>query len=209
MKKNIWFLALPVYLLIFWTLLASCNTSTSSSSSTETWSLVTSLNQLHGKWKGSYKQTMPLKDVVELLEEAAESPMMSIPGVIPDDMKVTVSAEITTTINASEKTLAAEVKMTMTFSGKDIGIAWLIIKPLLQDNIPDAVFNDKSHSITMTESISDQPITDEEVDELLASGLEINQSGNKIKIPTGTILEEFSGDIPPGLIPAEIIMTRQ
>jgi len=210
MKKNIWF---PVCVLILGILCASCDTSTSTSPKPDTWSLVTSLDQLNGTWKGSYKKTMPIKKVFELLDMTWDDSTAFLFG----DMKVTISTETISTINASEKIQSGSVKMTLTFFDGTINYTWGPIKSAIIEAIPDIpkdAFDDKNHSITMTQKIDEQPITDEEVDELLSSGLQINQNGKKLKISTNTILEQFPEEIPPeiissGLIPKEIIMTRQ
>ena len=231
MKKNIWFLGLPVCVLVLGILCASCNTSTSPGPEPkpepDTWSPVTSLDQLDGTWKGSYKETMPIKDAIDddtmalLLEYMKGSAGLSdnvtsanIMALLAD-IKAAVSADITITINASKKTRSGFVKMTITLSGENVGIVWLFIKPAVSQYDPDAVFDDKNHSVTITQDIPEESITDEEIEEMLASGVQINQNGKKIKIPTSTILEgslEGDGDIPPGLtglIPEEIIMTKQ
>lgn len=210
MKKNIWFLSLPVCVLVLGIICASCDTSTDPGSKPDTWSPIGSLDQLNGTWKGTYKQTIPIQEVAGLLGQTGNNMggMIEMLG----DMKVTISAETTTTINASEKTRSGSATITLTFSDGSIKYSWELIKSTLVSYFPGAIPNDEKHSITMTQDIPEEPITDEEAAELLASGVQINQNGKKIKIPTSTILEESSEDIPPGLtglIPKEIIMTRQ
>jgi len=202
MKKNIWF---PVCVLVLGILCASCNTSTSPKP--DIWLPVTSLDQLDGTWKGVYQQTMPVKEVFALLGETGDD--MNNMIVMLGDMKVTMSAETTFTINAQAKTTSGVVTIKLTFSEGTINFTWGIIRLALETYIPDAVFNDKNHSVTMTQDIPEDSITDEEIAKLLASGIQINQDGNKIKIPAGTILDELYGEIPLGIIPPEIIMTKQ
>jgi len=223
MKKNILFPGLPVYIWILGILCASCNTSTSPK--LDTWSLVTSLNQLDGTWKGVYQQTIAIQEVVDLLDQTGDDTMPLLLDYMKEalgplgmmdnitwndvalllgDMKATISAEITVVIHASEKTQSESVNMTITFSGENIGIIWLLlIKPNLPELIaymPGTTVDDRKHSITLPEqSTTDQPITEEEIADLLSSGLQINQSGNIIKIPAGTIWEGSS----------EIIMIKQ
>ena len=208
MKKNIWF---PVCILVLGILGASCNTSTDPDPDPDTWLPdtwlpVTSLDQLDGTWKWSYQQTMPVKEVFELLDMTWDDSMAIVFG----DMNVTISVETTSVINAKEKTQSGSVTITLTFLDGTIKYSWgLIIKPALIQQFPDAKFDDQNHSMTMTQDISEQPITDEEIETLLSSGLQIDQNGKKLKIPTDIILGELSGEIPPGIIPPEIIMTRQ
>jgi len=201
MRKNIWF---PVCVLVLGIFCASCSTSTGPKP--DTWAPVTSLDQLDGTWKWSHQQTMPVKKVFELFGMTWDDSMALFLG----DMKMTISVETTLTINAAAKTQSGSAAITLIFSEGTILFSWgLIIKPALIQQFPDAQFDDQNHSMTMTQDISDQPITDEEIETLLSSGLHINQNGEKLKIPAGTILEESLGDIPPGIIPSEIIMTRQ
>jgi hypothetical protein len=113
-------------------------------------------------------------------------------------MKVTASAEITTTINAGAKTQAMSMKMTTAFSGGNINTVWEMIK-LSMGSGTGATFNDANHSMSMTYSQPTQPMSDADISEMLAQGIQINQNGAKIKIPAGQIGE----GIP------EIILVKQ
>jgi len=211
MKKNIWFLSLPVCVLALGILCASCNTSTNPKPEPDTWSPVDSLDQLDGKWKGSYKQTIAIKEIVDLLGQVDGEMDDDIGKLIAmlGDMKVTIFVELTSIINAEAKTTSGSATITLTFSDGNLNTTWVLLRPALEIYLPDAVFNDKNHSITMTQDIPEEEITDEDVEEMLASGVQINQNGKKIKIPVGTILDELPEEIPPGMIPSEIIMTKQ
>jgi len=233
MKKNIWFPGLPV-LLVMGILCAGCDTSTGTKS--DTWSDVTSLEQLNGTWKGSYKQTIVIQEAVGVLSQDDNIMALLLDyikeyagllgmtdnitledavALLLGDMKATVSAETITIINASEKTRSGSVKTTITLADGTIKNTWgMFIKPRLQEFFLsasiDATFDDKNHSIILPEQpIAEAPITETEEAELLSYGLQINQNGNKVKVPTGTILAELPAEIPPGMIPSEIILTRQ
>jgi hypothetical protein len=173
MKKR-YFSGLPVLLILaLGFVLAGCPTDASEE---DTWSNVTSLNQMDGTWKGSYSETQDIKDYFgDFWDENSMAPAFG-------NMKVTVSAEMTITINASAKTQATSMKMTMTFSGGNINVAWEMIKSSMGSG-DGVTFNDANHSISMTSSQTAQPISDTEISEMLAQGIQINQSGTKIKIP--------------------------
>ncbi|MDR0301602.1 MAG: hypothetical protein LBI04_04715 [Treponema sp.] len=179
MKKIVWFLGLSICLLALGTLIVSCGTSEEG----DTWSDINSIDQLNGKWKGAYTQSMTMKEAMgEEWDEAFYG-----------DMKVTTSVEMTFVINASEKTQSTFMKITMAYSGENINTLWAILSIAFLDN-PDAVLDNEKHSITITMDGPEQPIADEDIEEILASGLQINQSGTRIKMPAG-LLEDGSPEL--------------
>ena len=184
-----------VMLLVFGIVLAGCSNPTGSSSS-DIWSPVTELNQLNGTWKGAYSQTMSIQQFIvnEEGEDAWTSDMQTVFG----NMSVKYSAVISTTVNASAMTQSMNIAITMTFIGGNISIVWPMISAMFagQDGV---TVNDTTHSIVMTENQAAQPMTDEDIAEMLSSGLLINQTGNKIKIPADTM-----GEGSP-----QIVMTKQ
>jgi hypothetical protein len=192
MKKR-YFSGLPVLLILaLGFVLAGCPTDASEEQ--DTWSNVTSLNQIDGTWKGSYGETRDFKDF--LGDSWDENSMAPIFG----NMKVTASAEINITIHASAKTQAMSIKTTMAFSGGNIDAVWTLIKQNMVEPGAEVTFNDANHSISMTYgSQTAQPISDAEIAEMLAQGIQINQNGTKIKIPAGQI-----GDGSP-----EVILAKQ
>ena len=217
MKKNAWFSALPVCVLVLGILCASCNTSTDPEPEPEpdTWSPVTSLDQLDGTWKGSYEKTMLVKDAIQLFGETGDD-TNSMALLDDKKMKVTITTEATITIKSKdvkEATESGSVTITLAFSDGTIIFAWLMMKPALEASIPNATFDDKNHSVTTIQDIPEQPIDNDEKKQLLGSGLQVSQDGKEIKIPVSKIMEESSEvDISPGLaelIPEEIIMTKQ
>jgi hypothetical protein len=157
------------------------------------WSNVTSLNQLNGTWKGSYSQTQTIMQMYEELTGEPFPSEMQIYG----NIRVTTRVDITSTINASAKTQAMSMVMTMTFSGGNISFLWPFIKELLSDQ-DGVTINDSNHSMSMTQSQPATVMDDEDIANFI-DALQINQNGTKIKLPAGII-----GNGSP-----EIIMTKQ
>ena len=166
-KKN-WF-GILVMVLVFGMAVVGCDNDPVNGGG-DTWSNVTSLSQLNGTWKGSYSFTET-----------------------EDGITVKTTTEMTLTINASAKTQSGTMKITMAFSGAGIAESWSGIKEAFEET--GFTFNDSNHSMSMTETFSDT-FDDNDIAEMLASGIQINQNGTKVKQP--------AGDGMP-----EIIMTKQ
>jgi hypothetical protein len=182
MKKRRYVLGFAGVILAVSFVLAGCPID---SEEEDSWSNVTSLNQMNGTWKGSYSQTQAIKEFIG--EEWNESM-----GQLLGDIKVTTSAEMTQTINAGAKTWAAVIKMTVTFSGGNTSVLWGTIKENM--GVSGATFDDTKHSMTYTYDEPAQPLSDGQISEMLASGIQINQNGTKIKMPAGA-MEEGSPEI--------------
>ena len=199
MKKSKLFLAgILSIALVFGTVLLGCPGDTTEE--TDTWSAVTSLNQLDGTWKGSYSQTMTIKEAMEASGETWNDTMQALFG----DIKVTTIAEITMTINASAKTRAMSMKTTMTYSGGNIDTVWTMIGSE-SSGLPGVTVEDAKHSITMTQDFPAETIPDDDIAEIPQLGLQINQNGKKVKVPSNVLNGELSG--LPEL--HEFIMTKQ
>lgn len=168
-KKN-WF-GILVMVLVFGMAVVGCDNDPVNGGG-DTWSNVTSLSQLNGTWKGSYSFTET-----------------------EDGITVKTTTEMTLTINASAKTESGTMKTTMAFSGAGIAESWSGIKETFKETGVSVTFNDSNHSMSMTETFSDT-LDDNDIAEMLASGIQINQNGTKVKQP--------AGDGMP-----EIIMTKQ
>jgi hypothetical protein len=182
MKKSKLFLTgILAITLVFGTILLGCPDDTTEEK--DTWSAVKSLTQLNGTWKGSYSDTMTIKESMEENGIEWDSSMETMLG----DIRVTISAEITMTINASAKTQTTSTSATMTFSGGNIGTVWAMISDGYSGQSGVTVDNAK-HSITMTETQPAEPISDGDIAEMLAA-VQINQNGTKVKVPSGTIGE--------------------
>jgi hypothetical protein len=191
-KKN-GFLKMFVAALVFGAVLVGCPTD--SEEEKDTWSNVTSLDQLDGTWKGSGSQTQNIKDFVG--EDGWEDEMAKMFG----DMKVATTVEITLTIKAAEKKRSGSMKMTMTFSGGNIATAWEMIKEFM-DFGEGATTNDNNHSISMTEVQPEETIPNDDITGMLQS-LQINQNGTKVKFPFPFPAGTMDSGSP------EIIITKQ
>jgi hypothetical protein len=185
MKKR-YFLGLPALMLAL--VLLGCPNNPEEE---DTWSPVTSLSQMNGTWKGSYSET---QDIEELFSEFGGGSQDQSFG----DIKVTMSAEMTIIFNASAKTQAGSMKITMKLSGSNVSSVYQMLKGLMQMNPEgDYGFNDSNYSITMSEDLKTEAIPEEELAQML-SQFQINQNGKKLKI-----LEVKEDDRP------EMIMVKQ
>jgi hypothetical protein len=175
--------------LVFGLVLLGCPTDTTEE--TDTWSNVTSLDQLNGAWKGSHSQTMTIK---EAMGETWNDDMQTIFG----DIKVTANIQITITIDATAKTQALSMTAIQTFSGGNINTVWTMISGGVSGQEGVTVDNAK-HSITITMSQSATSLSDTAIAELLDQGIQVNQNGKKVKVPADTI---------PSLELPEIVLTK-
>ena len=127
------------------------------------WSPVTSLSQLNGKWKGSISESESMLD--------PESP-------ISFDATATMTMTYEITINSTAKTSSGTMTMTERFTGKQAAEAYTLMKLALTmgGETDGMTFNDNNHSMSMTQSIPSTPIQDEYI-----NGIEINQTGRKIR----------------------------
>jgi hypothetical protein len=193
MKKNVfWGFGALAVLLALGLVLAGCPTDTPEE---DTWSTVTSLDQMNGTWKVSYSQTQSMEDFFGPSgEEEEEDDMAAMFG----DMKVTTRVDMTMTLNASAKTRAVSGSTTMTFSGSNIAAAWGMLKAFMGSE-DGATVNDANHSISMPYNQPAEAISDDEIVEMLALGIQKNQNGTKLKFPANST----GGDNP------EMIFTKQ
>jgi len=156
----------------------------------DTWSDLTNFDQMNGTWKTTYSQNN--RPVIDVLKEyGMDSDMLGMLDMYGGlgDMRVTASADVTLTINANDQTLATSMKATATFSGENINTLWPILKEFLTDPGEEGVtidLVDKDHSVIMSYKNDPETITEEDKTELLNSGLQINQTGKKIKMPANT-----------------------
>ncbi|MDR0557904.1 MAG: hypothetical protein LBG43_08595 [Treponema sp.] len=91
MRKNkLFILGMLALSLMIGLILAGCD----DGGAPDTWSDVTSLEQLHGTWKGSYSEAMPIG---EMIGSDFNDEMATVFG----DMKASVSGEATITIDAT------------------------------------------------------------------------------------------------------------
>jgi hypothetical protein len=179
MKKR-FFLGFLVLLVAAGSVLVGCS---SDPEEPDTWSNVTSLDQLNGTWNGSYSQTLSFQD---FSGDEWEESMATLFG----DATVTISATMHIVINANAKTTATSGSTTMTFSGSNINLAWAFITPNFSSE-EGVTINDSNYSITIPFSSEAEELTDSDITEMLAYGLQINQNGTKVKIPAGVMDEDI------------------
>jgi len=139
------------------------------SNSTDTWSKVTSANQLNGTWKGVTSSTQSIQYFYEGQGQTWSPELQQAYG----NMNVKRSVELTIVMNASKRTGTTTSKETFTFSDGNINSVWSYLKSVY--NQPGVVLNDKNHSVTYTNSQSN-PMADSDLD-----GFQINQTGKKLK----------------------------
>jgi hypothetical protein len=180
-KKHLW--GMLAMALVFGTVLLGCPTETETEEEKDTWSNVTSLEQMNGTWKYSYSQTLTIKEMTESQGETWTDEMSALYG----DMKITISMiDAIMTINASAKTQAFSGTQTMTYSGGNIDTLWATIKQS-SGSQSGVITDDAKHSLTMTINQPAQTMTDEQIARMLAGGVaaQINQNGSKLKRPAG------------------------
>ena len=166
MKKSNLFYVFFVCALAFGVIFMSCGGGES-----DTWSPVTSLNQLHGTWSGSHSERMSIKDYVEMMGETFTAEYAALFG----NMHVNFSYNVIMTLNASARTIRSLENVTQAFSGGNISAIWPFIKTMLQ--VPGTTFNDNNHSASFvldyTNTISDNDW----------ANIQINQNGTKARVP--------------------------
>jgi len=201
---------IPAVLLVLGLLIIGCdngktddtNNSDTTDSTVDTWAAITDFNQLDGTWKGSYIQDET--SIINLIEEQglsldvivgmfSDDPTMQIViGALLENIKVTISADITIKVNANAETQETSVVSTAAFSGRSINDIWPYLEPYLE--IFDLGFFDvgavtvtsdnDNHSIRMTSDSPPVPLPDD----LLTKGLQISQNGRKIKVPADSLV---------------------
>ena len=178
MNKRLSFLVILVMVLAFEMTVVGCDNG-STNGDRDIWSNVTSFSQLHGNWKAQSTVTANFQDI-----------------------KVTaVCTNYTLTFNDTVKTMSVSGSVTATYSGSNTNAIWSDIKELLGEmNEMEGVtvtFNDAKHSYTITYNYFSQTLTNEDITEILNSGLKINQTETKLST------KDFMG------IGVEIIYTKQ
>jgi hypothetical protein len=177
--------------LVFGMVLIACPNDTTD----ETWSPVNSLEQLKGTWKGSHSETMGFADFLSSDIGPDMDPNM---GEMFKDLKVKIESEMTMTVDTARQTGAMIIKMTLTFSGKNIDTLWKDFSSGIPFFMPEAEVNNDKHSMTFTAQEGSGPLGT--VTAGMLQFFEINQTGRKIRI-----LEDPDGnsDMP------EMILTKQ
>jgi hypothetical protein len=144
----------------------------------DTWNIVTSLNQLHGTWTGTFSQFMTLREYVENIEGAAWTPAVAATY---GDISLTLTVGQTSIINSETRIQTGNQIDTYVFTGGNIINAW----PLLKQSNPSrpgflVLFNDSNHTMVISRDIPPQMVS-----MINFLGSQINQDDTKVKIPAG------------------------
>jgi len=162
--------ALPIVMALMVSLvLATCTLGPSSDS--DSWSDVTSLDQLSGAWQGSLSQTMPLRQLMEFQGYVWDASFQAFYG----NMNVRYTLDLSATINSAARKITGVGRETAVFSVGNIISVW----PSLRNEYirRGATVNDSNYSMTYAEPINESiSLSDFE-------GTQINQNGNKMREP--------------------------
>jgi hypothetical protein len=154
-------------ILAFGIIFASCD-----SEEPDTWTTVTSINQLDGSWKGSYNKTRTYKEWYAKWGNTWSDQSEALYG----SMSMKWSLDQILTINAGAGTLSWATTYKRVYSGGKISSAWDLIKTW--DWSDNATFNDNDHSVTQTTNSGPSTFN------WNLSYVQINQNGKKIKYST-------------------------
>ena len=185
--KKMRLLGLPVLLLALVLIFAGCD----SNGDSETWHYVTSMNQLNGTWRGSFSQSMTIREYYQLRGWEWDTLIQNYHG----NMTVTNTMDDNVTINTSTMRKAATARITTTYSGGNISVIW----PDIRNSYPNdnsVTVNDSNYSVAYFSSY-DVPVS---IGSFL--GYEINQNENRIRYRASTEVALFTSN-------DYIVLTRQ
>jgi hypothetical protein len=183
-------MALFIGLMLVFTM-AGCNNPTGGGGG-DTWSNITSLNQVHGTWKMSFTQSMPIR---EYMENVRGQTWTIQDAIAAGDMRVIYSFESTQNINANTGIMTGTVTDTTRFTGGNINTVWSTFKQIFSAAPGFSMtFNDSNHSMIVTGNILPGLVS---VGDFVGS--QINQNGTRIRILAGV---SYPGS-------PEIIATKQ
>jgi hypothetical protein len=189
MKNSNLLLGIIVIALVFGMTVVRCDNG-STNQEKETWSNITTLDQMHGTWKAAYSQNNKLfKDVIVEQGGTWDSTMQNIYG----NLKFTSRAEITLIINASAKTQAMSMTSTATYSGGNIKTLWPVFRASLEGTLEEegigVTFDDTTHSVSVAYVYPEETMSEEAITDMLNFGLGINLDGTKIKMPENSLIQ--------------------
>jgi hypothetical protein len=174
-KKSIAGIILAVSF-VFSLILFSCGGDTGG----DEWFSVTNLSQLDGTWKGSYSESMTLKD---LISRGAFDDLGDYEALIKDmDVTINLNADITMTIDADQETQSSTIKYTLAFSGKDVDVIWAFV--LIMGAESGFEINNSKKTLSFTETSENNPIDENDFLDVL----EVNKDGTKIRVPADSEL---------------------
>jgi len=154
-------LLMLVMTLVFGMMIAGCDDS--GGGEKDTWTVVTSMKQLNGRWRGGYSEEKTNEGITSKTDAEA---------------LITITA-----IDDKTGKLSGTIKTTITFSGNGINEAWPFLKNMLTETSEEEegiilFFNDAQHSMTATQTYTDDTIILSDM-----KGAQINQDGTKLKQP--------------------------
>jgi len=192
MNKNFFFPVVLAIMLVFG--IVGCDNGTTSGTTgggqTDTWSSVTSLNQIDGTWKGTFSfNNKLLKDYMQETGYTWDSSYQAAYG----DMRLTLRRDITLIFNSRVRTMTMFMVQTATYSGGNIDTMWPYMRKSAEENedYTMVTFNNDNHSITAMSDYPAETLSDSDIKEMLSEGLQINQNDTKLKMPLppyGTIV---------------------
>lgn len=153
------------------------------SAQSDTFSQVSSIDQINGAWKGSSSSSQTMKQFLEGQGSGWTSDIQQAFG----DMSVKINLDLNMNVNAKTRNGDITVKATFAFSGGNINSAWAALRDGLTSD-ESATANDANHSITYSLSVS-EPMTDEDLD-----GFQINQNGTKMRFSLADMGVNFLTD---------------
>jgi len=161
----------------------------------DSWSPVTDFSQLIGTWDGSYN-LLPIsfeQFYTSLTGEDYSNDLQAEYGNIIVNRSMIFSISFSINADTQDKMEAINESATTVFSGGNIEAdnVWQDICDLMINNHhPNAVPNPSNYSFTEPMDLPAQPLTDENIAELLDGTYQINQAGNMIKISGGVIMAD-------------------
>ncbi|MDR0669670.1 MAG: hypothetical protein LBF95_06275 [Treponema sp.] len=139
----------------------------------DTWTDLTSLDQINGTCNSSYSQTYTIREIIEAQGDDWNDGLAARFG----DMKATVSIDLTITFNGNAATQTVTMQVAQVFSGGRIDNEWPNIKKGYSEPV---IVNDEHHSVSMAREAT-HPLAISDL-----AGTQINQHGTKLKIPPET-----------------------
>ncbi|MDR2842837.1 MAG: hypothetical protein LBV52_06520 [Spirochaetaceae bacterium] len=161
--------------------------------SEETYSDVTDLEQLTGKWVASYEKTYDLESAIGIYYIPTDD-WVDETWEFYKDIKAVVKIEVTLDCyETSDKDddddtedyeypnmqFSARIKAKIEFLGKNINVLWDYLKSRNSDD--ELTFNDADYSITMEYNSGPEPIYDTNISSSLDS-FKINKDRTKLKV---------------------------
>jgi hypothetical protein len=146
----------------------------------DAWTNITSLSQIDGTWRGSFGQAFTIREYVENVGEIAWTTEMAT---IYGDMRVTLSVNMTMTVNANSRMSTGTITQTIVLIGGNINTLWPSLRQEFS-RMPGftVTINDANHSITALMNIPPELTSVSDFE-----GTHINQNWTKMRLPAGEL----------------------